>query len=282
LNFNNYCIIFLKLYKPEPNYHEITTPSKQSLPATPISTKLDPRSLKLGGRAQQHQQSSISCSTSSTCSSPITTVSNNSPLHLNNNQTTPNKNEFKRVLITSSPKPPLINHQNPSATSTLSNKFHQSQSSPMIKSPSSNLLMNQTQQHQQQQKQMIQSPSLHSPISANNLILTKKNGLNNSNSIQLITSPNNRLTNQTPPSNKSKKIAARLADQLSKLRDVNNLDINENANSNNQNDDDDDDDDDDDNVYQSSSLIKKSSSNSKSNASSNDKSNEIWLEYGCI
>jgi hypothetical protein len=197
---------------------------------------------------------------------------------LNNNQTTPNKNEFKRVLITSSPKPPLMNQQSPSTTSTLSNKFHQSQSNPMIKSPSSNLLINQP----QQQKTMIQSPSLHAPINGNNLILTKKNGLNNSNSIQLIASPNSRLINQTPPSNKSKKIAARLADQLSKLRDVNNLDINENANTNNQNDDDDDDDDDeDDNVYQSSNLIKKSSLNSK-NSSSNEKNNEIWLEYGCI
>ena len=182
-----------------------------------------------------------------------------------------------------------MNHQSPSATSTLSNKFHQSQSNPMIKSPSSNLLMNQPQQHQQQ-KQMVHSPSLHSPMNnCNNLILTKKNGLNNSNSIQLIASPNSRLINQTPPSasNKSKKIAARLADQLSKLRDVNNLDINENAaNSNNQNDydDDDDDEDDDNNLYQSSNLIKKSSSNnnSKNNSSSNDKSNEIWLEYGCI
>jgi hypothetical protein len=171
-----------------------------------------------------------------------------------------------------------MNQQSPSNTSTLSNKFHQSQSNPMIKSPSSNLLINQP----QQQKTMIQSPSLHGPINGNNLILTKKNGLNNSNSIQLIASPNSRLINQTPPSNKSKKIAARLADQLSKLRDVNNLDINENANTNNQNDDDDDDDDDeDDNVYQSSNLIKKSSSNSK-NSSSNEKNNEIWLEYGCI
>ncbi len=134
-------------------------------------------------------------------------------------------------------------------------------------------------------------PSPNQPVT----ILTKKAGLNNSNSIHLIQQTNPVARQLLPSSNpnKGKKIAARLADQLSKLRtEVNNLDANfSNENPNEENDYDDDEDEDDDELYQAHLIKKSSSSNLMANSASQSatstnptksSSNEIWLEYGCI
>jgi hypothetical protein len=137
------------------------------------------------------------------------------------------------------------------------------------------------------------------PITA---LITKKPNLN---SIQLLNSPIN-AGKPLVSSGKSQRIAARIADSLSKLRTSSDMPANNyediieaNGNEPSQEDEDDDeenedehdeeeeDEDDDEHVKKYSNLCKEARLNASNSSSSKQHSvsktsNEIWLEYGCI
>lgn len=241
----------------------------QAEPKTPV--KLDPKSLKLGGRPQSIC-SSVSSSPIPHSQSVVTSpnvVTIKPPAHLS---------DFKRVLITSSPRFNNSNgnnqvqsfiNQSPSSSSTSSCSSSTSSSSGSV-APKTSVLS-------------AQMPT-KSPIA----MITKK-----SNSIQLIATSSLNGQRNLVQAGKNRKITSKIADSLNKFRLSTELDQIETCQIGNDDDEDDDDEDDQDDFSESDeefNSLKKEKSVLKGNklntslgqSNGNKNSNEIWLEYGCI
>jgi hypothetical protein len=212
-----------------PNKQPISPKNKQ-IKSIVNPIKYDPKSLKLGGRPQSI--CSMTSVTSSSFSSPppcsSLSTKTNKQQHLN---------DFKRVVITSSPNDGLTTNTNPYLLSSSATSPSSSSSSVKLQStppPSS-------------------SSSSTSSIS--------NNYLNKNNSPILLSSLSARQHLQITPNSK---IVAKIADSLNKFRQAANDDITLAPADNINNCDDD---------LDNNQHIK--NKNAK-------KSNEIWLEYGCI
>jgi hypothetical protein len=225
------------------------------------NSKLDPKSLKLGRRPV-----SI-CS--STCSSPLPLTSSPTTVSISHSRT-PNQLDVSRNLMSK-----LVNQ---SPTSSCSSSTYSSAS----------LLSKVTTAHTPpfRGNALIKDAT---PITA---LITKKPNLN---SIQLLNSSPINAGKPLVSNGKPQRIAARIADSLSKLRTSSDMpnnnyeDIIEPIRDEREDEDEDEEDEDDDNehVKKYSNLCKDARLNASNSSSGKQHSvsktsNEIWLEYGCI
>ena len=212
------------------NNKQPISPTKKQITSIVNPIKYDPKSLKLGGRPQSI--CSMTSVTSSSFSSPppcsSLSTKTNKQQHLN---------DFKRVVITSSPNNGLTANTNPYLISS-------SATSPSSTSSSSSSVKLQS------------TPPPSSSSSTSSISNLKKN-----NSPILLSSLSARQHLQITPNSK---IVAKIADSLNKFRQAANDDITLTLADNINNCDDDLD------------------NNQQINKKNAKKSNEIWLEYGCI
>jgi hypothetical protein len=215
------------------NNKQPISPTKKPITSIVNPIKYDPKSLKLGGRPQ-----SI-CSMTSVTSSSFSSPPPCSSLSTKTKKQ-PHLNDFKRVVITSSPNNGLTTNTNPYLISS-------SATSPSSTSSSSSSLK-------------LQSTPPPSSFSSSTSSISN-NYLNKNNSPILLSSLSAKQHIQITPNSK---IVAKIADSLNKFRQAANDDITSTSADNINNCDDD---------LDNNQQIK--NKNAK-------KSNEIWLEYGCI
>ena len=280
----------------EPNLQRTPLNKQQQLLITPIKqgqfilstatssitpVKCDPKTLKLGGRPQ-----SI-CSSS--CSSPIPNIQsiNNSPSGILNKSL-----DLKRSVTSSSPRYNFIMNSNNISNGIVS-------PSPSYVSASKIQDENSSYSSASIQKQNSSNAILLSSLSAKSAtkILTKKENVK---SVQLIPSP--LAHNSTPQSGKNnyslyanpkaQNFSAKLADSLNKFRmcnEIEEIDIVLGNKDDDEGDEEEEENENDDEEIAAEFLRKQRDAQSKKVSASfntsngnTQKSNEIWLEYGCI